>query len=81
MWDINSTANKPPASCRGLELLMWTDIEAGSLAVELGEVERTTGGEKSPGITRRPVFTGEATWLDVWVPAGPKSVADVAFIV
>lgn len=40
MWGINSTANKPPASCRGLGLLMWTEIEVGNLAVELDEIER-----------------------------------------
>lgn len=60
---INSAANKPPASCRGLGLLMWTEIEAGNLAVELDEVERTASGEKLPGITGRSVFTGAVAWL------------------
>lgn len=72
MWGINSAANKPPASCRGLGLLMWTEIEAGNLAVELDEVERMASGENLPGITGRSVFTGEAAWLTSEQLRGPK---------
>lgn len=72
MWGINSMANKPPASCRGLGLLMWTEIEACNLVVELDEMERTASADKLPGLTRRSMFTGEAAWLTAERLQGPK---------
>lgn len=36
IWGVNNVANKPPASCRGLGLLMWTEIETATLQEKRG---------------------------------------------
>lgn len=45
IWGINNMANKPPASCRGLGLLMWTEIEAGKPCSRIKR-DRTDSGMK-----------------------------------
>lgn len=68
-WGINNTANKPPASCRGLVLLnVWTEIEAGNLAVELEQIERTVGGKSQ---TSRALILGTSSSAAVDVGAKP----------
>lgn len=71
---INSAANKPPASCRGLGLFMRTEIEAGNLAVELDEVEWTASGGKIARHHRKVCVYRWSSLADVWAPAEPKRV-------
>lgn len=81
MRGINSTANKPPASCRGLGLLMWTEIEVGSLAVELDEIERADGerGKDCQASHEGPCLqVKRLAGLTSERLRGPKSVVDAS---